>query len=206
MRQGYRMVSAPWLHASYAHLAGNLVVLLALGNKLERQLGSVPFAALVAALIPIVGTMHVSATVVVNFLARKFGTFVSNMGVSNMLRGYFHDAYTFLQDIVDRQTGMDTTSIGFSGLLFALNTISSLALEPQNVYYGFKLSSLPASVQRGIMRTLGLQRNDSIMTRTLYIPARMWPLVQVALSQLTDPRAVSFSGSHVYSHSHVAAP
>ncbi len=129
--------------------------------------------------------------------SRKFGALVSNRYVSGILRGYLHDTYTFLQDIVDRQTSMDTTSIGFSGVLFALNTITSLALESRDAHYGFKLSSLPATVQSGIMRTLGLQRSDSIMTRTLYIPARVWPLVQVVLAQLTDPRAVSFSGMSV---------
>lgn len=183
MHSWHRILSSHWLHASHAHLVGNMLVLLAVGGKLEEHLGSSGLARLVFTLLPVVGITQVSLTIAFNSLLRLIGFGKLDMGNQ-----------TWFHDLVRQQANFGTTSVGFSAVLFALNSVVSFQLESENVEYCVSLASLPPSVRMPLMRMLGINARDKLMSKDFCIPSRVWPLVQILLTQLADPARLSLTG------------
>jgi membrane associated rhomboid family serine protease len=106
--QWYRLLTAPWLHANFAHILFNMVTLVIVGPPVEAELGRVRFLALylVAALGGSVASYLLSQQNVIGFgasgaifgimgayfvLARRRGWDVSTIGgliVINLILGF----------------------------------------------------------------------------------------------------------------------
>lgn len=185
-KNGHRMLSSHFLHASHAHIVGNMLVLLAVGGKLEEYLGSTGLARLMAVLVPVVGVAHVTVTIVLNVAANMLG-----FGKPG---SRFFDAGGWVSEFVIKQTSFSTISVGFSAVLFAMNALAASVLEPDNVKYCVSLTSLPPAIRNNVMRMLGISARDKIVRKEFCVPSRIWPLLQVLLTQLADPSKMSITG------------
>ena len=105
----------------------NMAVLASVGSKLEDRLGTQRMAALVALLVPIIGVTQLTLTVALNAAAAAVG--VRDVEAENTTmrgsRGALHSA----TQIVRHQVSVNTVSIGFSGVLFALNALAMRILS-----------------------------------------------------------------------------
>ena len=126
-RHWHKLLTGALLHLNHAHIVSNMAVLASVGSKLENRLGTQRMAALVALLVPVIGVTQLTLTVALNAAAAAVGVRDVEAENSTMRgsRGALHSA----TQIVRHQVSVNTVSIGFSGVLFALNALAMRILS-----------------------------------------------------------------------------
>jgi membrane associated rhomboid family serine protease len=131
-QHAHRLLTGAFLHLNHAHIASNMIVLASVGRQLESRLGSRQLAALIAFLVPVVGTAQLSITIICNMIASALGVrdaeheeVRSDLWGSRQTDG---GAGT-LSRVLQHQVSVETISIGFSGVLFALNALAMRVLS-----------------------------------------------------------------------------
>mmetsp|Transcript_31493 Transcript_31493/g.100785 ORF Transcript_31493/g.100785 Transcript_31493/m.100785 type:complete len:554 (+) Transcript_31493:181-1842(+) len=192
MREGHRLLTGIFLHLNHAHLVSNMLALAALGNKVEDRIGSFKFALLVSLLIPSVGLAHVSTTVLLNAVGSLLG-FKDTRQVQ--LGGFLPRAsvHQVVRRLVMHQISLTTVSIGFSGILFALNAIGTEMFAGGSLFC-FPLSDLPPEIRLYVVKYLRRYIEKRWGSPRLCIPSYWAPYLQVIISQLADPLRVSLCG------------
>eukprot|EP00960_Hanusia_phi_P002729 80829-Hanusia_phi.AAC.2 len=165
--EGYRLLTGIFLHLNHAHLVSNMLALAALGNKVEDRIGSSKFALLISVLIPSVGLVHVSTNILFNALGSLLGfrdtrqehlrSFSQHVGIRAVI-----------QRIVMHQISMRTISIGFSGILFALNAIGTEMFSGGSLFC-VPLNDLPHDIRLYVtfVRTWEVHREAMGIAKTL---------------------------------------
>lgn len=121
-RHWHKLGTGALLHLNHAHIASNMAVLSTVGSKLEDRLGSQRMAALVALLVPVVGLTQLTLTVALNAAAAAVG--VRDVPAEKTAHWQSGGALGNATRIVRHQVSVNTISIGFSGVLFALNALA----------------------------------------------------------------------------------
>ena len=194
-REGHRLLSAAFLHLNRAHIVSNMLVLCGIGSKLESRLGSRRMAALVGFLVPVVGAMQLTVTIVMNAMAAVCGI----RDVSRQPLEYARanamppkPRRQRLASLIRHQVSVNTISLGFSGVLFALNAVAAqITSEPT---MSIRLDLVPYQVRRLVMDYVPHWIDRRGWAPRLALPAGVEPFVHVFLSQLSDPARVSFGG------------
>ena len=194
-REGHRLLSAAFLHLNRAHIVSNMLVLCGIGSKLEARLGSRRMAALVAILVPVVGAMQLTVTIVMNAMAALCGI----RDVSRQPLEYARANATLpkprrqrLASLIRHQVSVNTISLGFSGVLFALNAVAARIISEPTM--SVRLDQIPYQVRRLVMVYVPHWIDRRGWAPRLALPAGVEPFVHVFLSQLSDPSRVSFGG------------
>ena len=194
-REGHRLLSAAFLHLNRAHILSNMLVLCGIGSKLEARLGSRRMAALVAILVPVVGAMQLTVTIVMNAMAALCGI----RDVSRQPLEYARANATLpkprrqrLASLIRHQVSVNTISLGFSGVLFALNAVAARIISEPTM--SVRLDQIPYQVRRLVMVYVPHWIDRRGWAPRLALPAGVEPFVHVFLSQLSDPSRVSFGG------------
>ena len=152
-----------------------MVVLSQIGGELERRLGARRMLGLIASLVPAVGLWQLTLTVVCNALAAACGV---------------HDAHansrrsSALMRTVRHQVSVNTISIGFSGVLFALH---ALATREGMSTMRIGLDDIPASLRPLVFRYFPQSIDGRWGSGQIALPAAWAPLLQVLLAQCSDP-------------------
>ena len=194
-REGHRLLSAAFLHLNRAHIVSNMLVLCGIGSKLESRLGSRRMAALVGLLVPVVGAMQLTVTIVMNAMAALCGI----RDVSRQPLEYARANATLpkprrqrLASLIRHQVSVNTISLGFSGVLFALNAVAARIISEPTM--SVRLDQIPYQVRRLVMVYVPHWIDRRGWAPRLALPAGVEPFVHVFLSQLSDPSRVSFGG------------
>ena len=194
-REGHRLLSAAFLHLNRAHILSNMLVLCGIGSKLEARLGSRRMAALVAILVPVVGAMQLTVTIVMNAMAALCGI----RDVSRQPLEYARanamppkPRRQRLASLIRHQVSVNTISLGFSGVLFALNAVAARIISEPTM--SVRLDQIPYQVRRLVMVYVPHWIDRRGWAPRLALPAGVEPFVHVFLSQLSDPSRVSFGG------------
>ena len=194
-REGHRLLSAAFLHLNRAHILSNMLVLCGIGSKLEARLGSRRMAALVGFLVPVVGAMQLTVTIVMNAMAALCGI----RDVSRQPLEYARANATLpkprrqrLASLIRHQVSVNTISLGFSGVLFALNAVAARIISEPTM--SVRLDQIPYQVRRLVMVYVPHWIDRRGWAPRLALPAGVEPFVHVFLSQLSDPSRVSFGG------------
>jgi membrane associated rhomboid family serine protease len=126
-RHWHKLLTGALLHLNHAHIVSNMAVLASVGSKLENRLGTQRMAALVALLVPVIGVTQLTLTVALNAAAAAVGVHDIE-GQNTTMRGSRGALHSATQ-IVRHQVSVNTVSIGFSGVLFALNALAMRILS-----------------------------------------------------------------------------
>ena len=98
-----------------------------------------------------------------------------------------------LARILRHQVSVDTISIGFSGILFALNAIAMQVLSGKSAI-SMRLDEMPYQLRLLVMQYLPQYIDRRWGSPRLELPARWAPFAQVIASQCSDPVRVSLVG------------
>lgn len=71
--QLYRIITSAFAHANIQHIGFNGLALLALGSKLEKQLGSLGFLCLSIAIVKLTGVMYLGICFALTFVPEQYG-------------------------------------------------------------------------------------------------------------------------------------
>lgn len=191
------------------------------GSKIERHLGSFRFAMILVFLVCAISIIDVPVTIIFNAAA-------SVVGIQDVLAVNTDEEVPDPREVksvseevinlIRGQVSVSTSSIGFSGVLFALDVISNAILHHGStfqIYLPFKITEKQWNYFRGALQKLEIFEhfsgfisvdNGTIpMSNSTKLPlkehrvklkvdARLVPLVTLFVSQFSDPERVSFLG------------
>lgn len=195
-RQIYRIVTASFLHLSHAHICSNMLFLASIGSKIEKCVGSLRFAVLVCFLVVSVGVYEISVLLFLNAVAAMLGIQDVATNQSDIERSPF-------ETIARQQVSVGQFSLGFSGVLFALDVVGTQILDGSSMLeFPLPISKEKWKSVQNCMHQLGLNKYsakfcfaDKETAKPIFrIPAQWSPWVHIIISQCSDPARVSFVG------------
>jgi membrane associated rhomboid family serine protease len=190
VNEAHRLITGTFLHLNHAHILSNMMVLSSVGSKLESRLGSKRMAALVAFLIPVIGATQLTLTILLNAAAAMCGLRDVENEPSSVSAARHNSTLT---RVVRHQVSVNTISIGFSGVLFALNAFATRMLSGKSTI-SIRLDEIPYQVRLMVMQYFSDFVDRRWGTPVLAVPAEWAPFVQVIVAQFSDPARVSFIG------------
>lgn len=139
MEEAQRVVIGQLLHGNWWHLGFNMLALLQSGPELERRVGSLRFALIILLLLPLTALAQAAVCLLFNLAASQLFGLVDlgarRSGAANLLgvfdQGNFNSYSASMQPGAEswwgrfllRQSSTTTNSIGFSGILFGLDSL-----------------------------------------------------------------------------------
>jgi len=194
-RNAHKMLTGTFLHLTPSHIASNMMVLSSVGSKLESRLGSRKMAVIVFFLVPIIGATQLTITLLLNAVAASVGVcdLERNETRGDSAEERTRSAEGALTRIVRHQVSVNTISIGFSGVLFALDALATRILSGK-ASISIRLDEMPHQVRFIVMQYLSRYIDRRWGSPQLAVPIEWAPFAQVLISQLSDPDHVSFVG------------
>lgn len=142
------------------------------------------------------GAMQLSITIAANAAAAALGVRDADEedATSDWRgRGGREGANGTLTRVLRHQVSVETISIGFSGILFALNAIAMRILSGKSAI-SIRLDEIPYQLRLLAMEHLPQYIDRRWGSPTLELPAKWAPFAQVIASQCSDPVRTSFVG------------